>query len=141
MSARGVEAGAPGGELVVRVDVSVGGDSTTKDVEILMLRHQLAVARRLDPRRRGSSRGLIGRGYCWSGCCRPVVLPKLGHRFRPAMIDACVGSSDLPLRGCGAVVAGAVGQVFGVEERRDTGPAAGGRGSAPDQPEGADRLD
>ena len=29
----------------------------------------------------------------------PVVLPKLGHRFRPAMIDACVGSSDQPLHG------------------------------------------
>ena len=151
-----------------------GRSSAAKDVELLVLRHEVAVLRRANPKPRldWADRALFaalirllprclrahrlvtpGTVLRWRRRLvaakwrqprppgRPVVLPKVGHRLRPTMIDGCVGSSDLPLRECGAVVAGAAGQVLGVEERRDTGPAAGGRGPAPDQPEAADRLD
>jgi hypothetical protein len=51
-----------------------GRGPATKDVEILMLRHQLAVAQRRDPRIALKLTWLIGRGWgCWRGCCRQIT--------------------------------------------------------------------
>ena len=50
------------------------------------------------------------------------------------------GSSDLPVRYCGLVLSGAFGQVVGIEERRNTGTASGGRSLAAREPEAAAGL-
>ena len=71
----------------------------------------------------------------------PVVRPKLGHRLGPAMMGHRAGSSDLPVRCRGAVLAGAAGPIVGVEERRNTGPPPGGRSVAPGESEAAARVD
>src|SRR6476659_5816359 len=71
----------------------------------------------------------------------PVVLLKLGHGLQPGMMRDRAGSSALPFHGPRAVLARASGSVVGVEERRDTGLAPRGRGTAPQKPEAADRLD
>jgi hypothetical protein len=56
----------------------------------------------------------------------------MGHR---------AGSSDLPVRCRGAVLAGAAGPIVSVEERRNTGPPPGGRSAAPSEPQAAARVD
>ena len=65
----------------------------------------------------------------------PVVRLQLGHQLGPAMMGHRAGSSDLPVRCRGAVLAGAAGSVVGVEGHRDPGPAPGGRRAAPGEPQ------
>jgi hypothetical protein len=72
---------------------------------------------------------------------RPVVRLQLGHQLGPAMMGHRAGSSDLQVRCRGAVLAGAVGSVVGVEGHRDSGPAPGGRRAAPGEPQAAARVD
>src|SRR3954451_1182456 len=48
---------------------------------------------------------------------------------------------DLQVRCRGTVLAGAAGPLIGVEERRNTGPAPGGRGVAPGEPQASAGVD
>ncbi len=63
-----------------------------------------------------------------------AVRPKLGHRHGPAMMRRRAGSSVLPVRCRGAVLADAAGPIVGVEERRSPGPPLGRRSAAVDKP-------
>src|SRR5690348_8570530 len=112
--------------LVVTWAVSVLGlprrEAWWKDAEILMLRHQLAVALR--------ERVLVEKwaaGLTWD--------------FDTAMISARVCRAGLPAAGDRGVLARAAGAVVRVQRRGDTGTTARGRGAAPGQSQATFVLD